>query len=231
KLGQTQPVANDSRAGTTNVRWHIIVLLMAYSAMNHFNRTSMSVAGTEHILKEYPITETQMGMVYSAFLLAYTLFMTPGGWVIDRFGAWRTLIGMGFGSAACVALTGLAGLSWNDAMALFAALLAVRALAGMFSAPIHPAAARVVSHWSSLPSRSWSNGLVNGAALLGIACTYTLFGFLMEVFGWQYPFLLAAAVTALVALAWTWYATDRPGEHPAGSPAELAFIEAKASPS
>src|SRR5262249_54043884 len=86
----------DAADRPTSVRWRVIALLMAYSAVNHFNRTCMPAAGTEHILKEYDIDETQIGMVYSAFLLAYTICMTPGGWVIDRWGGRRALAWMGF---------------------------------------------------------------------------------------------------------------------------------------
>lgn len=156
----------------SSVHLHVVGLLMCYTALNHFNRTSMSVAGTQVLIPDYEISEPAMGVVYSAFLLAYTLCMTPGGWVIDRFGGWRTLIGMGFGSAAFVLLTGLAGWCWTDAAVLVAALVVIRALAGVCSAPIHPAAARVVSHWVPSYQQSWFNGLVNGAALVGIAAAY-----------------------------------------------------------
>ena len=42
-----------------------------------------SVRG-RHRHARLPITETEMGWVYSAFLLGYVLFMVPGGWLVDR---------------------------------------------------------------------------------------------------------------------------------------------------
>lgn len=225
--------AEATRLQPTNVRWRVVALLMAYAALNHFNRVSMSVAGTERILVDYEggISETQMGMVYSAFLVAYTAAMTPGGWVIDRVGARLALVGMGFGSAAFVVLTGLAGLQWQDAAALLTALVVIRALAGVCSAPIHPAASRVVSRWIPLPSRSWANGLVNGAALIGIASTYYVVGPIMDFGGWQLPFLLAGAVTAGVAFLWAWYATEMPAVHPSVNEEELTLIVAASAES
>ena len=70
----------------TQVRWRILALLLGYSFMSWFNRVSMAVAYDENISKQYEITTTQIGMVYSAFLLAYMVCMTPGGWLADRFG-------------------------------------------------------------------------------------------------------------------------------------------------
>ena len=78
----------------------------AIDLVRHFNRLGMSVAGTARIMEEYGLKETQMGLVYSAFLLFYTLAMLPGGWFIDRFGARAALMVLTFGSAIFVALTG-----------------------------------------------------------------------------------------------------------------------------
>ena len=78
-------LATDHNA--TTVRWRILLLLMGFAFLGHFNRISISVAGTERIMKEYELTTVQMGSVYSAYLVIYTLFMIPGGWLIDRNGA------------------------------------------------------------------------------------------------------------------------------------------------
>ena len=66
----------------------------------------MSVAGPD-IIHEFGLSETQMGAVYSAFLLGYALMMIPGGYLSDRLGPWRTLIGMGFGAAVFTGFTAL----------------------------------------------------------------------------------------------------------------------------
>ena len=83
---------------------------MLVVAMGHFNRIGISVAGAERIIPRYGIAPKSMGMVYSAFLVVYTLAMLPGGWFIDRFGARTALVLLGFGSTVFVALTGAVGL-------------------------------------------------------------------------------------------------------------------------
>jgi sugar phosphate permease len=208
----------------TWVRWHIVGLLMAYSFMTWFNRVSMSVAGNARIMQEYDISPTEMGLVYSAFLFAYAVFMTPGGWFIDRFGAKVALVAMGFGSALFGAMTGMAALPIFAGLVL-STLLIVRSLMGLFTAPVYPASSRTIAHWLPLPQRAGANGLVQGAAPAGIACTYTVFGALINGYGWPVAFVITAAVTGLLALAWTLYATDWPAQHPAVNQAELHLIE------
>jgi MFS family permease len=208
----------------TAVRWRIVALLMGYALLCHLNRISMSVAGTEQIMPQYGIDPTEMGYVYSAYLVVYTLCMTPGGWLIDRCGSWAALLIMGFGSAVFVTLTGVTGLVLSAAL-LFPALLVVRGLLGAVSAPIHPAAGRAVSLWFPAATRCGANGLVTGAALLGIASAYKVFGSLMDAFGWPWAFVLCGAVTAVLAIFWLVTAADRPSEHPSVNVAERQLIE------
>lgn len=206
----------------TNVRWVILALLMAYAGLCHFNRISISVAGTERIMKEYSLDETQMGMVYSSYLFVYTIFMTPGGWLIDRIGPKNALLIVGLGSAILVPLTGAASLA-TPAMILVT-LCVIRGALGLVSAPIHPGAARAVSLWLPVETRATGNGLVTGAAVTGIALTYFVFGFLMDVVTWPYAFAVAGTVTSLLTLTWWAFATNRPAEHLGVNDAERKLI-------
>jgi MFS family permease len=214
----------DPTSRPTWVRWRIVVLLMAFSYLQHFNRTSMAVAGDLRIMKEFSLSTTQMGLVYSAFLIVYTICMTPGGWFSDRRGTWLALTVMGLGSAFFCALTGLPGYGLLAAWLVLPALMVIRGLMGLFSAPIYPACGRVVAHWIPFRQRSWANALVTGIAFVGIACAYVVFSGLIEWVGWPTAFLITGAVTGLVTLVWTAYATNYPSQHPAVNKAELLLI-------
>src|SRR5436190_2006790 len=226
-MSQATEPASISSAGTrpTWVRWQIVALLVAYSSMTWFNRVCMVVAGDEHIMPGYEISPTNMGIVYSAFLLTYTLFMTPGGWLIDRVGPWAALVVMGFGSAVFGALTSLAGVM-VAAGTLLATLLVVRALMGVFTAPVYPASSRIVSHWIPWRRRAWANGLVQGAAAVGMAAAFPVFGALIDWCGWPKAFLITGGCTAVLALFWTVYATDYPSQHRFANEAERRRIDA-----
>jgi ACS family glucarate transporter-like MFS transporter len=208
----------------TWVRWRIVLLLVAFSFMTWFNRVSMAVAYDERIKDQYSISEVAMGWVYSAFLIAYAILMTPGGWFIDRFGARLALIVMGFGSAAFGGLTGLVGMSLLSPFMVWLSLMVVRSLMGIFTAPIYPASARTISQWIPLHQRAWANGLVNSAALVGVASTYVLFGKLIDWFDWPNAFLVTGLLTALLAGIWTIYAQDNPSQHASVNPAERRLV-------
>ena len=96
--------------GTPNqlsrVRIGIVCLMFGLSVMSYFDRTIMSIAGPG-IIKEFQLSETAMGTVYSAFTLGYALLMIPGGRLADRFGPRRVLTWMALGSALFTALTPL----------------------------------------------------------------------------------------------------------------------------
>jgi ACS family D-galactonate transporter-like MFS transporter len=198
----------------------MILLLMATVFVSHFHRVSMATAGDTRIMEQFEISPTRMGAVYSAYLLAYTICMIPGGLFIDRFGARAALIALGFGSALFVGLTGVVGLSFHDAGQVFLGLLIVRGLLGIVSSPLHPGSARAVGNWVAPGGRSRTNGLVNGSALLGIAVTPKLFGALIDRFDWPVAFLITAGFSAGLALIWLAFATDHP-EGPTGRPVPI----------
>jgi sugar phosphate permease len=216
-------------AQPTRVRWHIVALLMAFSFMSWFNRVCMAIAGDDRIMPEYGISEEMMGTIYSAFFFAYTICMTPGGWVADRFGAKAALTIMGLGSGLWVAYFGVAGLTIHTAAALVVALLCGRALMGVFTAPIYPSSGRIIAHWFPLRKCAGTNGLVQGFAGLGNASSYLVFGWLVAQLDWPVAFLITGAVTALLALVWAVYARNRPSEHPRTNAAERALADFPAS--
>jgi MFS transporter, ACS family, D-galactonate transporter len=208
----------------THVRWRIVGLLMALCFISHFNRIAMSVAGTERIIPEFNFTPTQMGVVYSSFLVVYTAGMVIGGLFIDRLGPRVMLAVMGFGSAVFGALTGGLGFGLVASANLLMALKLVRGAMGLFTTPLHPACARAVSNWMPLSQVSWANGLVTFAAVLGMASTYPIFGALMDWLDWPGAFVVAAGALSLVTACWVFFATDRPEQHRAPNATERLFI-------
>jgi MFS family permease len=211
----------------TWVRWRIVALLVAFSFMTWFNRVSMTVAYDEKIKEELNISEEAMGSVYSTFLVAYMLCMTPGGWIVDRYGPRWALLVMGFGSGLFGALTGLAGLpALVSAGLVLPVFFVVRFIMGMLSAPVYPAASRTVSFWVPQGRRTLANGLVQSGAAFGIAFVFPLFGVLIDSVGWPIAFLCTGSFTALLALIWTLYATDHPTQHSGVNKDELSCIGA-----
>jgi ACS family glucarate transporter-like MFS transporter len=197
-------------------RWQILAILVSYSFMTWFNRVSISVAYDERIKAEYDISPEQIGWVYSAFLFFYMVCMTPGGWLIDRYGPWLALVVMGFGSAlfgALTAITGHPAVAAGGPLLVLALFFIIRSLMGALTAPVYPASSRVVLHWLPMAQRAGANGLVQGAAALGIASTFYVFGALIDWLDWPAAFLVSGACTALLALVWTVCGANDPSGH------------------
>jgi sugar phosphate permease len=209
----------------TWVRWRIVVLLMALSFVSWFNRVNLPAAYTEQIQKQSQISEEQIGTVYSAFLLVYAVLMTPGGWFTDRFGFRLSLGLMGIGLGVFAALTGATGMLFSGGLLLLIALLVIRSMMGAFAVPMYPAGSRAVAHWIPILQRGTANGLVQGAAALGMATTPLVFGLLMDWWDWKVAFLITGLVTAAVGAIWLADARNWPWQHPGVNEAELQVIE------
>jgi MFS family permease len=78
----------------------------------------------------------------------------------------------------------------------------VRGAMGFVSAPLHPACARAVGDWTPLPQRSLVNGLITGAAILGVAAAHKVFGSLIDRVGWPEAFIVTGIITALWGSLW-----------------------------
>src|SRR4029079_10247203 len=153
-------------------RWMILAFLMALCFISHFNRASITSAGDERVMSQSGISRERMGVIYSAFLIVYTLFMIPGGWLIDRRGPRFALACMGIGSALFCAFTGAIGFGILAAGQVWVALLIVRSLMGLLSAPLHPGSARAAGNWFPPGQQSLANGLITGASILAYAVVH-----------------------------------------------------------
>lgn len=196
-------------------RWQIILLLMGYAALAHFNRVGITVAGDEVFIPHKTISETNMGWVYTTFLIVYTIGMLPGGWLIDRIGAAKALTLLGLTMGTFVAVTGTLGWVTTTPLHLWLGLLVIRGIAGLGNAPLHPGAAHVVSDVAPASGRATANGMVTAGALLGIACCYPVFGWLMDRLTWQWSFVVSGLALVSYGVLWKRMASPfLPHPHP-----------------
>ncbi|HEV2659566.1 MAG TPA: MFS transporter, partial [Ktedonobacteraceae bacterium] len=68
-----------------NVRWSIAALLGVGIIINYFDRVNLSVATTP-LIKEFHLSNADIGIILSSYLWSYTLLQIPVGTMLDRIG-------------------------------------------------------------------------------------------------------------------------------------------------
>ena len=94
---------NDSmtQSSPTHARWTILSFVFLISVVTVVDRVNISVAA-QYLMPEYGLSQVQMGTIFSAFIVGYTLSFIPGGWLGDRFGPRRVLTGALLAAGICV---------------------------------------------------------------------------------------------------------------------------------
>ena len=200
-VGAGTPPTSAAAAAVVSPR-RLIPLLLLVASAGYVCRVAVTVAGPG-IMADFRLTQAELGAVFSAFLLGYTLCQIPSGWLADRIDARRLFLGLTLAwtllTMATAAVGGpIAGISLG-----LPALLVVRFLFGVTAAPTYPASARTIG--VNLPARlqGTANGLVLASIGIGSAATPLLLGPAVRRWGWRPALLLAAALAAVALALWT----------------------------
>jgi MFS transporter, ACS family, glucarate transporter len=206
----------------SRVRWFLVFGLFILSAVAYLDRVNISIAGSS-IAAEYHLSHIQLGWIFSAFLVGYALFQTPGGWLADRLGPRRVLTAGVLWWGIFTALTAVVSTKIAFAVLLFAA---VRFLLGAGEAIIYPASNQFVSRWIPSAERGIANGLIFAGVGVGAGVTPILITHVMVRYGWRWSFWISAIIGLFAGTAWYFVARDTPEEHSHVSVPELTHIQA-----
>src|SRR5262245_1075788 len=169
----------------TRTRWKIGALLCAAALVNYFLRVNISIAG-DPIMRQFQLSQTQLGTIFSAFLLGYTLFQIPGGLLADRLGPRLILAAAAVMWGTLTFLTGLG--EWLSAalgVHVITVLIALRFLLGVSQAPMFPASGTVVARWFPARERAAGNGLAITGICVGSCLAPPLVSWMMGSLTWQ----------------------------------------------
>lgn len=199
------------------LRWYIAGLLFLATTINYVDRITMSALSP--ILKaEIHWDDAEFGLILSAFQLAYTAMFAVVGPLLDRFGV---RAGMTVG----VIVWSLAGAGHALATTPVGFAIARFAL-GLGEATNMPACVKAVSEWFPRGERALANGLFNAGTNLG-AMAQPLIVLLAVTAGWQWAFLLTAALGIVWLVAWLLF-YQAPAQHNRLSQAERTLIDSDA---
>lgn len=193
----------------------VLVLICLMYGITYIDRVNVSTAASA-FQKELHLSNTQVGLVFSAFAYPYLIFQIIGGWVSDRFGARLALTASAIIWAGATVLTGFAG--------GLAAMLFARVLLGFGEGATFPTATRAMSDWTPEGKRGFAQGITHSCARLGNALTPPLVAWLIVALSWRGSFVILGVVSFAWAIAWGLYFRNNPGEHPSITSGELAKL-------
>ena len=198
------------------VRARVLGFAFLLAVVTYLDRVCISAAAPS-IMKELDLSVLQMSIVFSAFTLSYSLFEIPSGWLGDVRGPRRVLTRIVLWWSAFTMLTGAAR--------GFQSLVAIRFLFGAGEAGAFPNIARSFSRWFPARERGRANGVMFLGSRLGGMLSAPVALVIIARWGWRESFVIFGLIGIVWAAAWyAWY-RDRPEEHPAMTPAELAVIQ------
>ena len=199
----------------TRIRHGVLAFTLALTAIAYLDRVCIATAAPA-MKRDLGLSDVQMGWVFSAFTLAYSIFEIPSGWLADRFGARRMLARICVWWSAMTAATSVVG--------GFGSLLAVRFLFGVGEAGLFPSMTRAYAHWLPKSERGRAFGLTLMTAGLGGAATQPLVVALLEHIHWRATFVLFGSVGLVWVVAWLWWFRDHPHDHAGVNAPEVDLI-------
>src|ERR1700732_1140948 len=198
----------------------VLALLCVMYFITYVDRVNISTAASE-IQKELGLTNTQLGLVFSAFAYPYLLFQVFGGWVGDRFGPRKTLFWCGMIWAAATIMTGVV----HGLLTLFIARVAL----GFGEGATFPTATRAMQYGTPAVKRGFAQGLTHAFARLGNAITPPLIAALMFWLTWRGSFIALGLVSLVWVVIWAAYFRNEPKDHPGITQAELRQLPPRSS--
>jgi len=170
-----------------------IFFLFLIGVVNYLDRSALSIANTT-IQKDLAISPMQMGVMLSAFSIAYAFSQLPLGALIDKLGSKLAL-----GGSLVV---------WSVAQAAFGLfssyghLVGLRVLLGIGEAPVFPSAAKALSEWFDTQERGTATGWVWSSTCIGPCLAPPLLTVFMVHLGWRGMFILTGVMGLLLAVCW-----------------------------
>ena len=166
-----------------------LAILVAVNVLNFYDRHVIG-ALTEPIRKEFGLSDSQVGLMGSAFIWLYALVGLPLGRVADAWSRKKLLAG---GMLVWSALTAMAALAANYVMLLFSRLgFAVG------EAVVAPAATSWIGDLFPAVERARPLALFMLGVPVGGALSYFFSGPVAQAYGWRAAMVLAALPAVLL---------------------------------
>src|SRR3954463_8864439 len=185
--------AGAARAPVGRVRWVIVGLLFAATAINYVDRQTIALLKPT-LQTEFGWKETTYADIVIWFQVAYALGYIVFGNFVDRVGA-----RIGYATAFTL---------WTGAHILHAAartvfgFSAVRFLLGLGESGNFPAGLKAVTEWFPKKERALATGIFNAGSNVGAIVTPLIVPAITLAWGWRAAFVIPGAASLVWLVAW-----------------------------
>ncbi|MEY3404874.1 MAG: hypothetical protein RL161_304 [Bacteroidota bacterium] len=178
---------------TGSMRWTVVVLLFFATTINYVDRQILSLI--KPILdKELGWSNTEFGLVNSAFQGAYGLSLLFFGWFVDRYGA-------KIGYAVSITFWSLAAMA-HAAVGNVSGFFIARAALGLGEGGNFPAAIKSVAQWFPRTERAFATSIFNAGTNAGAILAPAIVPFIALSYGWEWAFLGAGLLGLIWLIFW-----------------------------
>jgi ACS family glucarate transporter-like MFS transporter len=182
-------------------RYGMVFALVIVAMITYVDRTAISTA-KDAVSAELSLSDSGMGLVFSAFALGYAFAQIPTGWLADRFGPRVVLAGaVGIWSL----LTMSTGTAWN-----LPSLIVILFFFGAGEAAVFPGSARAIRNWLEPGQRGRANGALFAGSRIGAALSYPLLVWMLTIWNWRNAFVGLGFVGLVWATFWIIWFRDFP---------------------
>ena len=197
----------------------VLGLLCAMYFLMFINRTNIAIAGPL-MQADLKLSNTDLGLAFSAFAYPYALFQLFGGMLGDKFGPRATL--------AVSAFIVFLATAWIGAAGGLASLFLARILLGIGEGAAFPTATRAMSVWTPVGRWAFAQGITHTFSRVGNWAAALIVAGLIAWLSWRASFYLLAPVNLVWMALWFWYFRDSPNDHPAMTPDDVAKLPVRA---
>ena len=185
----------------------VVALTFVGCIIAYTDRVNISVAAVA-MKEHFGWSQTQKGLVLSAFYVGYLLFMFVAGLLATRFGGKRVL------GCSVIAWSIFTLLTPWAAMQSLTALLAARIGMGIGEAAMFPAGFELLGRWTPPTESSRALAQLYSGIPLGTLMGLMGSGWIVERFGWPTVFYVFGATGLLWVIVWFKQVQNDPAADP-----------------
>jgi ACS family hexuronate transporter-like MFS transporter len=181
----------------TRFRWLVLAVFVLSSAINYLDRQSLATLAPL-VRAEFHLSNTQYGLILTAFSVTYMASAPFAGMLIDG-------IGLNCAISLAVGLWSCAGISTGFTRGL-GGLVGCRAVLGMAEAAGIPAAGKAIHQHLRPAERALGNALNQAGVSLGLILAPPIATWLAMRGGWRQAFVVTGALGLAWIPLWNWAA-------------------------